>query len=165
MNGPDECASAPDEKCPSISYSRNLEGSIGFRLLISESAAGANSVVPFYFQPTLGGSDIMGNPSLSSYADYSFRGPNLLLLRESFEHSLWGPLGFTFIADQGKVALARGDVDFQNLKHSFATGITLRAGGFPQVFLLFALGGSEGHHTIASVNTSLVGGSSRPSLY
>jgi len=165
MNGPDECASAPDEKCPSISYSRNLEGSIGFRLLISESAAGANSVVPFYFQPTLGGSDIMGNPSLSSYADYRFRGPNLLLLRESFEHSLWGPLGFTFIADQGKVALARGDVDFQNLKHGFATGITLRAGGFPQVFLLFAWGGSEGHHTIASVNTSLLGGSSRPSLY
>jgi hypothetical protein len=164
-NGPNECASAPGEKCPSISYSRNREGTIGFRLLISESAASAGSVVPFYFQPTLGGSDIMGNPVLSSYADYRFRAPNVLLLRESLEHSIWGPLGFSFIADQGKVALARGDVDFQNLKHSFATGITLRAGGVPQIFILFAWGGNEGHHTIASMNTSLLGGSSRPSLY
>jgi hypothetical protein len=165
INGPDECASAPDEKCPSISYSRNREGTIAFRFLMSESIASAGSTVPFYFQPTLGGSDINGNPALSSYADYRFRGPNLLLLRESFEHSLWGPLGFTFMADQGKVALTRGDADFQNLKHSFATGITLRAGGFPQVFLLYSWGGNEGQHTIASVNTSLLGGSSRPSLY
>ncbi|HXM23353.1 MAG TPA: hypothetical protein VN948_19005 [Terriglobales bacterium] len=165
-NGPDECAQAVGaEKCPPVSYSRNRNGTIGMRLLISESMASAGSVVPFYFQPTLGGSDINGSPALSSYADYRFRGPNLLLLRESFEHSLWGPLGFTFMADQGKVALTRGDVDFQNLKHSFATGITLRAGGFPQVFLLFAWGGNEGHHTIATVNTALLGGSSRPSLY
>jgi hypothetical protein len=88
----------------------------------------------------------------------------LLLLHESFEHSIWGPFGFTLMADQGKVALTRGDVDFQNLKHSFASGFTLRAGGFPQVFLLFAWGGGEGHHTIASMNTSLLGGSSRPGL-
>jgi hypothetical protein len=165
-NGPDECSqSANDEKCPSISYSRNREGTIGFRFLMSESIASAGSTVPFYFQPTLGGSDINGNAALSSYADYRFRGPNLLLLRESFEHSVWGPLGFTFMADQGKVAMTRGDTDFQDLKHSFATGITLRAGGFPQVFLLFAWGGNEGHHTIATLNTSLLGGSSRPSLF
>jgi hypothetical protein len=163
-NGPDECAQALGaEKCPSIS--RNREGTIGFRLLLSESATSTGSAVPFYFQQTLGGSDINGNPALASYQDYRFRGPNLLLLHESFEHSLWGPFGFTLMADQGKVALTRSDVDFQNLKHSFATGFTLRAGGFPQVFLLFAWGGSEGHHTIASMNTSLLGGSSRPSLY
>jgi hypothetical protein len=138
---------------------------VGVRLLISESTADAGSAVPFYFQPTLGGSDINGNPALSSYQDYRFRAPNLLLLRESFEHSIWGPVGFTFMADEGKVALTRGDVDFSNLKHSFTTGLTLRAGGFPQVFLLFAWGGSEGNHTIASMNTSLLGGSARPSLY
>jgi hypothetical protein len=69
------------------------------------------------------------------------------------------------MADQGKVATARADIGFDDLKHSFATGITLRAGGFPMVSLLFAWGGSEGHHTIANVNTSLLGGSQRPSLY
>lgn len=164
-NGPDECALAVGaEKCPSVSISRNRQGAIGFRFLLSESATSAGSVVPFYFQQTLGGSDINGAPALSSFSDYRFRGPNLLLLHESFEHSIWGPFGFTLMADQGKVALTRGDVDFQNLKHSFASGFTLRAGGFPQVFLLFAWGGGEGHHTIASMNTSLLGGSSRPGL-
>jgi hypothetical protein len=165
-NGPDECAvTVGAEKCPAVSTSRNRQGTIGFRFLLSESATSAGSVVPFYFQHTLGGSDINGSPALSSFSDYRFRGPNLILLHESFEHSIWGPFGFALMADQGKVALTRGDADFQNLKHSYATGFTLRAGGFPQVFLLFAWGGGEGHHTIASMNTSLLGGSSRPSLY
>jgi hypothetical protein len=165
-NGPDECVIAVgSDKCPPISVSRNRSGTVGFRLFISESAASAGSVVPFYFQPTLGGSDINGNPALSSYQDYRFRGPNILLLRESIEHSIWGPFGITFMADQGKVTLTRGDVDFSNLKHSFSTGITLRAGGFPQIFLMYAWGGKEGQHTIANMNTSLLGGASRPPLY
>jgi len=162
-NGPDECAQAVGaEKCPSSS--RNRGGTIGFRFLLSESIASAGSVVPFYFQHTLGGSDISGNPALGSYQDYRFRAPNLLLLRESFEHSIWGPFGFSFMADQGRVALTRGDIGFDHLKHSFATGFTLRAGGFPMVFVMFAWGGSEGHHTIFNMNTALLGGSSRPSL-
>jgi len=163
-NGPDECAPA-SERCPEVSHSRNLNGSIGVRLLLSESITSAASTVPFYFQPTLGGSDINSALALGSYQDYRFRAPNLLLLRESFEHSIWGPFGFSFMADQGKVALTRGDVDFNHLKHSFATGLTLRAGGFPMVFVMFAWGGNEGHHTIFNMNTSLLGGSSRPSLY
>jgi hypothetical protein len=163
-NGPDECGPLT-EKCPPVSYSRNLNGSIGVRLLLSESMTSGTSAVPFYFQPTLGGSDLNGAPSLGSYQDYRFRAPNVLLLQEKFEHSIWGPLGFSFQADQGKVALTRGDIGFDHLRHSFASGITLRAGGFPMVFLMFAWGGNEGHHTIFSMNTSLLGGSARPSLY
>lgn len=164
-NGPDECApTLGAEKCPPLSVSRNREGTIGLRLMITESAASAGSVVPFYFQPTMGGSDINGTSTLSSFQDYRFRGPNVLLLRESFEHSLWGPFGFAFMADQGKVALTRGDVGFEHLKHSFGTGFTLRAGGFPEVFLLFAWGGGEGNHTTFNMNSSLLGGSARPGL-
>ena len=89
-----------------------------------------------------------------------------MLLRESFEHSLWNlPLGFTLMADEGKLALRRGDFGPGPWLHSFSTGLTLRAGGFPQVFLLFSWGGKEGTHTIAQVSNSLLGGSSRPSLY
>ena len=58
--------------------------------------------MPFYFQPTLGGADLNGSPSLSSYQDYRFRAPNLLLLQGTFEHSLYGPLGFSFGVDGGK---------------------------------------------------------------
>ncbi|PYU00967.1 MAG: hypothetical protein DMG38_05305 [Acidobacteria bacterium] len=50
------------------------------------------------------------------------------------------------------------------LAHGFSPGLALRAGGFPQLFRLFSWGGKEGTHTIANVNTSLLGGSARPSL-
>lgn len=183
-NGPDDCSSGETSAqaakaqgstaatkesqqtvapCPNVS--RNREGSIGFRLFYSQSITGAGHVVPFYFQPTLGGTDINGNPSLSSYQDYRFRAPDVLLLRESFEHSLYGPVGFAFIADQGKVSSADGQLGSSPWLHSFSVGLTLRAGGFPQAFLLFSWGGNEGTHTIANVNTSLLGGAARPSLF
>jgi len=43
------------------------------RLLVSESINSATSAVPFYFQQTLGGSDIDGNMALGSYQDTRFR--------------------------------------------------------------------------------------------
>lgn len=166
-NGPDACAIDPvsHPECPKP-YVRNFEGSIGFRFFTALSMTPGGNVVPFYFQPTLGGSDINGNSSLSSYQDYRFRAPDVMFLRESFEHSIWNlPIGFTLMADEGKVALTRGGLGSSPWIHSFSTGLTLRAGGFPQIYLLFSWGGNEGTHTIANVNTSLLGGTSRPSLF
>lgn len=161
--GPDSCAQG-DEKCPEIPHTRNLNGSIGVRLLLSESLTSGTSVVPFYFQQTLGGQDIDSQLALGSYQDYRFRAPNLLLLQESFEHSIWGPFGLKFMADQGRVALTRGDLGFSHLRHSFAGGLTLRAGGFPMISMMFAWGGPEGNHNIFNLNSSLLGGSARPAL-
>jgi hypothetical protein len=75
------------------------------------------------------------------------------------------PVRPAILAESGRVALRHSDLGFKHLAHSYAAGLTLRAGGFPQVSLMFAWGGHEGTHTIASVNTSLLGGSPRPSLY
>lgn len=102
FNGPDQCATAPGEKCPPISYSINRQGAIGIRVLLTESIADAGSVVPFYFQPTLGGSDINGNSYLPSFNDYRFRAPNLLLIRESIEHSISGSLRLQFRGRSGE---------------------------------------------------------------
>jgi hypothetical protein len=162
-NGPDSCA-APSKPCPRVSTSRNLNGSFGVRFLMSESITSGTSTVPFYFQQSLGGQDLNSSLSLSSYQDYRFRAPSLLLLQENFEHSIWGPFGFKFMADQGRVAENRGDLGFSQLKHSFAAGLTLRAGGFPMVSMMFAWGGAEGHHNLFNMNNSLLGGSARPTL-
>jgi hypothetical protein len=186
-NGPDECSVDRDSENPECSVdrfaehpnclkdskdpdcravTRDLQGSIGFRFFLAASIVPSGNTVPFYFQPTFGGSDINGNPSLSSYQDYRFRAPDVILIRQSFEHSIGSlPLGVTFMADEGKVGFDRGDLGNSPWLHSFSAGLTLRAGGFPQVFLLFAWGGKEGTHTIANVNTSLLGGSARPSLF
>ncbi|HXU14876.1 MAG TPA: hypothetical protein VN708_07085 [Terriglobales bacterium] len=161
--GPDSCAPR-GELCPPVSRTRNLNGSINVHLLLSESITSGASVVPFYFQQTLGGKDLDGMLSLGSYDNYRFRAPNLLLLQESIEHSVWGPFGLKFMAEQGRVASTRGDIGFGDLKRSFAAGITLRAGAFPMVSLMFAWGGSEGRHTLFNMNTSLLGSSGRPPL-
>ena len=164
FNGPDDCSvSTGTHSCPAVT--RSLEGSISLRFLMNQSFTGTGHVVPFYFQPTLGGSDIDGNGALGSYQDYRFRAPNNILVRASVEHSIWGPLGLTAMVDEGKVALARGDLDFTHLRHTYSLGLTLRAGGFPMVWLLFSFGGHEGTHTTAAMNTSLLGASTRPSLY
>ncbi len=160
--GPDQ-SPAPLEE--SRYHTKNLEGGFGLRALLSESIVPAGHVEPFYLQPTLGGSDINGDRGLGSYADYRFRAPNLLLFEGSFEHSIWGPIGATIMADFGRVALNRADIGFDHFRHSYATGITIRAGGFPQVLLLFAFGGGEGTHTTGYINPGLLGGDSRPSLY
>src|SRR5262249_20691601 len=165
-NGPDDCSlstyPAPP-KCAEIT--RDREGTVDLRFFLAVLMIPSGNVVPFYFQPTIGGMDINGNPSLSSYQDFRFRAPNVMFFHQGLEHSIWGPLGFSIMAEEGKGGLTRGDLGSNSWGYSFASGLTLRAGGFPQVFLLFAWGGNEGTHTMASVNTSLLGGSARPSLF
>ena len=68
------------------------------------------------------------------------------------------------MADQGKVALTRGNMNFNNLENSYAAGITIRAGGLPQVYFLFAWGSNNTSHDIVYMDPALLGGSARPSL-
>jgi hypothetical protein len=63
------------------------------------------------------------------------------------------------------VGLRRNDISFDHLRHTFSAGFTVHAGGLPVLELLFAWGGNEGHHTIADISPTLLGGSSRPSLF
>ena len=161
-----ECmAEKPSHPGGCTAITRDLQGSVLIRAFMALSMTPGGDVVPFYFMPTIGGMDINGNPALLSYQDYRFRAPNVVLFQQRFEHSIWGPLGFALESDEGTVAVTRGALSSSDWLHSFATGLTLRAGGLPQVFLLFSWGGREGTHTVANVNTSLLGGSVRPSLY
>ena len=164
-HGPDDCSmTLGSSPCPSPSLSRNRYGSIGFHVFASGSSAGAGSVVPFYFQPTLGGSDIDGVRRLSAFEDYRFRGPKMFVMRESLEHYVYGPVGVTVEGEQGTVAAPGAALKLSQLKHSTAAGFSLRAGGLPVASVTWAWG-SEGHRVIAVVNASLLGGSRRPSLH
>jgi hypothetical protein len=157
---------SPARTIPPISPTRDVTGSLSARLFIQESIAGAGSVVPFYLDPTIGGSDINGQAILSSYPDYRFRAPNLLLIHGAYEQSLGKiPIGLYLGIDEAKVGLRRDDIDFSHLRHSYIGGFTVHAGGLPVVYLLFAWGGDEGHHTIANISNSLLGPASRPSLF
>jgi len=146
-------------------HTKDHEGSVNFGVTVVQSFVPTGNAVPFYLQPTLGGTDINGNSSLPSYPDYRFRAPNLLLFHASIEHSIWGPFGAEFLSQAGMVAQNRGDLAVAHLHHSFAAGLTIHAGGFPEVAILFAWGGHEGTHTTAYISPGLLGGSGRPSLF
>lgn len=169
-NGPDYCGGGANENaampCPPVALTSKLEGSIRLRAFLSESFAKNGSNVPFYFSPTIGGSDINGTPMLPSYPDYRFRGTDLLLFRGTVEHSLGPlPIGALFTVDEAKIGLRRDDISLDHFRHSFGAGLTVHAGGLPVISFLYTWGGGEGSHTMATVDPALLGSSARPSLF
>jgi hypothetical protein len=171
VNDPNSCGvSVDDRSCPAPS--RGRYGAVSLRVRTSGARADEGNQVPFYLQPTLGGSDINGLRSLASYPDYFFRAANVFSMQASIEHSLFAipigqglalPLGGFATIEAGSARPRFGDL-FDDLARSYGAGLTIRAGGFPEVFLVYAWGGGRTHFT-AMINTSLLGGGSRPSLY
>ncbi|MEO8075655.1 MAG: hypothetical protein ABI818_04950 [Acidobacteriota bacterium] len=170
QNSPNDCAASANRTigeygCPDATLvTRNRVGTVGFRALVSRSGVSSGNQVPFYFQRTIGGSDIDGERLLAGYDDYRFRGPNLMVLQQTFEQVIWGPLGVFAAAEQGRVSLIDDPLSKGELRKTIGAGLTLRAGGIPMVTIWWADSRREGHHIAFTVNTSLLGGSSRPSL-
>lgn len=165
FNGPNDCGpSIATAGCPKPQWSRNRYGTVRLRALLITSTTSGDNRVPFYLQPTLGGSDLNGERRLASFQDYRFRDDNLLALQQSVEFALAGPIGVFLQTEQGSVASRPGALSLDDFSASTTLGVTLRAGGFPLVNLSFSWG-AEGHHVIGSMDASLLGGSARPGLY
>lgn len=87
-------------------------------LVASDTAAGR--FVPFYLQPSLGGSN-----TLRSYADYRFHDRNLLLLNLETRVLLMTHLDAAVFLDAGNVAPRIGDLNLD--KRSYGVGLRLHA--------------------------------------
>lgn len=129
-------------------------GTFSLDARFSGSVTNNGKEVPFYLQPTLGGTDIEGRDVLRSFRDYRFRAPNVADLRAEYEHTLWGPIGALLFYDTGNVALSRHDLTLHDFRHSFGVGFTLKTGGIPLVKLYYAFAGGEGTHTTFTGNTN-----------
>lgn len=166
FNGPDDCGSDPvTAACPPPTLSRKLNGVIGFRMLaLSSSASNPGGAVPFYLQPTIGGHDINNQRLLAAFDDYRFRAPHLIAIQASIEHSLWGPIGGFLMAEGGKAAQNREALKLGDLLNSYSAGLTLRAGRAPMMTAAYAWGGGN-NRFVLTMDSSLLGGSTRPSLH
>jgi hypothetical protein len=169
-NTPNDCSLDDGHTC--ASPSRNRYGAATVRVLTIGSLVPAANSVPFYLQPTLGGSDINGRKVLSSFDDYFYRAPNAFAVQVTAEHSLFAiglghgfalPLGGMVMVEEGGVGDRWSDV-FDATTHSFGVGLTVRAGGFPEIVLLYAWGPS-GRHVSGTINPALLGSGARPSLF
>jgi hypothetical protein len=132
------------------SHKRVSEGFfISGRLSLSGTSAG--NTVPFYLQQTLGGTDLKGDDTLRGYADYRFRGANLLLLQAEFRHQIWGPIGIIGFYDTGKVTALRSDMDFRHLRHDFGPGLSVNLANRTILRVYLGFGGHEGLHPQAKL--------------
>ena len=92
------------------------------------TTAGAGQLVPFYFQPTLGGSD-----SLRSVRDYRFRDKNVLALNAEYRWEAFSGLDMALFTDFGKVASRTEDLNLRSLERAY--GIGFRFNTYRSVFL------------------------------
>jgi len=129
-------------------------GTISGTVRFVDSYTVGNNQIPFYLQPTLGGTDINNVDVLRSYRDYRFRAPNLLAVQAEYMRTIWGPLAFLGFYDTGRVAEQRSDIGFTHMHHSFGAGFVIQLGGAPLMKFYYAWGGGESTHTTYTMNTN-----------
>jgi hypothetical protein len=100
-------------------------GTITFKGQLTLSNTFDHSGIPFYYQPTLGGTDLDGFDTLRGFDDYRFRAPDDWLAQVEYSHVIWGPLGLLLFYDAGKVALGTSQMNFAEVRQDFGVGATL----------------------------------------
>jgi outer membrane protein assembly factor BamA len=112
------------------------------RAQLATTTAGNGHEVPFYFRPTLGGSD-----TLRSYADFRFRDRNMLAINVEYRWEAFSGLDMALFSDFGEVAPEFRLLDNGDLRGAYGLGFRFNTAA--AVFLRFdvAAGGSEGIRT------------------
>ena len=96
--------------------------------------------VPFYLQPTLGGSD-----SLRSASDFRYRDRNMFLLNAEYRWEAFSGLDMALFTDHGSVAPKVGDFDLGDMKRAYGVGFRFNAN--QAVWLRFDVAtGTDGAH-------------------
>ncbi|CAN5888558.1 hypothetical protein BH18ACI5_BH18ACI5_21350 [soil metagenome] len=114
---------------------------IALRARLMTTTAGDGQEVPFYLQPTLGGSD-----SLRSVGDFRYRDRNVLSAHIEYRWEAFSGLDMALFSDFGTVAPRVSDLDLFELHAAY--GLGFRFNTYRAVFLRVdvAAGGPEGVH-------------------
>ena len=122
----------------------------------------AGNTVPFYLQPSLGGTgqirsvgeEFIGSDgsrgTLRGFDNFRFRDLNLLLLQADYRVPVWGPFDASVFIDAGKVTPRPADLNFSDLKHDYGFSISVMRGANTVARTDFAFGGGEGTKIIVS---------------
>jgi len=94
--------------------------------LVSTTATEGTGVAPFYFQPTLGGSDIESRPTLRGFNDYRFRAPDAAMIGVEYGMPVYNPIGALVFYEAGTVGNTIGDLSFAHARQDAGYGISLR---------------------------------------
>lgn len=119
-------------------------GRLTLRTVITASKTGPDSVVPFYLQPTVGGSDINSQLSLRGFPSYRFRDRNATFSQVEYAVPIRDPLGLLLFYDTGTVGPKVGDLSLAHLRQDGGLGATFRVRGVDVAQTYIAWGAGHG---------------------
>jgi outer membrane protein assembly factor BamA len=95
----------------------NLRRVIAFRARTSLVDTGQGQQVPFFMQPTLGGSE-----NLRGFEEFRFRDRNLFVMNLEYRWEAFSGLDMALFGDAGKVFSRRADMDLTDMEASYGFG-------------------------------------------
>lgn len=115
---------------------------VKMRLLLS-SESNINQV-PFYLQPTLGGTDIDGRVTLRGWDNYRFRATDLSLFQFEYGIPVYDPLGVFVFYDAGTVGNSASDLAISRMRQDAGFGASIRIKGQIIMQTYYAYGAGHG---------------------
>jgi outer membrane protein assembly factor BamA len=113
---------------------------IALRAKTTMTQTASDQEVPFFMQPTLGGSE-----DLRGYNEFRFRDKNMVVLNAEYRWEAFSGLDLAAFADAGQVAPRPSDLHLSNFEKSY--GVGFRFNSEKSVFLRLDVGFSkEGQH-------------------
>jgi hypothetical protein len=100
-------------------------GTLFVNSLVLASRTTGSNVVPFFYQPTLGGSDIESRQTLRGLDDSRFRGADLALVQVEYGRHIHDPVGLKVFYDAGTVGSTLGDLSIGHFKHDVGVGLII----------------------------------------
>jgi hypothetical protein len=112
------------------------------RLVLTQTS-GVNQV-PFYLQPTLGGTDIDSRVTLRGYDNYRFRAPDLALVQFEYGIPVYDPIGMFVFYDAGTVGNSVSDLSVTRFRQDAGPGLSVRLRGHVVAQTFYAFGAGHG---------------------
>lgn len=112
------------------------------RLVLNQTSA--LNQVPFYLQPTLGGTDIDSRVTLRGYDNYRFRAPDLALVQIEYGIPVYDPVGVFVFYDAGTVGNSVAELSVAQFRQDAGPGISVRLRGHVIAQTFYAFGAGHG---------------------
>ena len=119
-------------------------GQFDIKLRLVLTHTGTGDQVPFYLQPTLGGTDVDSRVSLRGWDNYRFRGTDLDLVQFEYGIPVYDPVGAYVFYDAGTVGNTVSDLTFPHFRQDAGTGLFVRLAGRMIAQTYFAWGAGHG---------------------
>lgn len=144
LTGPDSLVLKVTQQCD--------YGRLDLRTQLTTSYTGSGSAVPFYLQPTVGGSDIQSRASLRGFPNYRFRDRDAIFLQADYTVPIYDPVGLLLFYDAGTVGPRFSSLSFGGLRQDGGIGATFRLQGNVVAETYVAWG--AGHGAVLNYNFS-----------